>query len=156
MPYLMGQGVRPCTGEGCTRPIADDGDKMVPNPAGVFLKKEFRSRLCRCEACHKEMSNEFLDFMLESEDAEQDQDEEPAEELSSEFDTSAMLDRALERMPRDAAIDGLMKFKQFSSHIIAGLKDLTKDDPNRLVTKQDIEAIVEGLHESHAKRRRLG
>lgn len=72
---------------------------------------------------------------------------EPAE-LKPEFDSSAMLLKTLGGMERGKAIDGIRKFQGFVDVLKNGLARMQDQEPQRVITKDDIHAILNSSESS--------
>ncbi|KAI5829233.1 hypothetical protein K523DRAFT_338091 [Schizophyllum commune Tattone D] len=109
----------------------------------VFLTREdFRERWCRCEDCLPLfLANKFL---LEDEETW-----EPPEDEDSGRSLEELGLRALNNLPRDRAIDGIMHFNALKDHLVGYLRPFAQE--GKVVGETDVRSFFAELMAARAK-----
>ncbi|KAL1677887.1 hypothetical protein EV122DRAFT_213153 [Schizophyllum commune] len=109
----------------------------------VFLTREdFRERWCRCEDCLPSLlANKFL---LEDEETW-----EPPEDEDSGRSLEELGLRALNNLPRDRAIDGIMHFNALKDHLVGYLRPFAQE--GKVVGETDVRSFFAELMAARAK-----
>ncbi|KAL1758381.1 hypothetical protein FB107DRAFT_207122 [Schizophyllum commune] len=109
----------------------------------VFLTREdFRERWCRCEECLPSLlANRFL---LEDEETW-----EPPEDEDSGRSLEELGLRALNNLPRDRAIDGIMQFNALKDHLVGYLRPFAQE--GKVVGETDVRSFFAELMAARAK-----
>ncbi|KAL1736688.1 hypothetical protein EV714DRAFT_198352 [Schizophyllum commune] len=109
----------------------------------VFLTREdFRERWCRCEECLPSLlANKFL---LEDEETW-----EPPEDEDSGRSLEELGLRALNNLPRDRAIDGIMHFNALKDHLVGYLRPFAQE--GKVVGETDVRSFFAELMAARAK-----
>ncbi|KAL1692810.1 hypothetical protein GGG16DRAFT_123725 [Schizophyllum commune] len=109
----------------------------------VFLTREdFRERWCRCEECLPSLlANKFL---LEDEETW-----EPPEDEDSGRSLEELGLRALNSLPRDRAIDGIMHFNALKDHLVGYLRPFAQE--GKVVGETDVRSFFAELMAARAK-----
>jgi E3 ubiquitin-protein ligase UBR7 len=105
----------------------------------VFLTEGWRKRWCRCSHCFPSLSDR--PYLLEEEETY-----EPPEDPDSALSLEELGMRALERLPRDRAIDGIRAFNDMRDDLLAYLRPFAQE--GRIVGEADVRQFFEALHES--------
>ncbi|KAL1713019.1 hypothetical protein EV715DRAFT_212555 [Schizophyllum commune] len=109
----------------------------------VFLTREdFRERWCRCEECLPSLlANKFL---LKDEETW-----EPPEDEDSGRSLEELGLRALNNLPRDRAIDGIMHFNALKDHLVGYLRPFAQE--GKVVGETDVRSFFAELMAARAK-----
>ncbi|KAI8970918.1 hypothetical protein BD414DRAFT_449431 [Trametes punicea] len=111
----------------------------------VFLTEGFRDRWCRCRNCLPSL--QAHPFLLEEE-----QTYEPPEDPDSGLSLEELGMRALQRLPREKAIDGIMAFNAMRDDLMKHLRPFA--ERGQEVTEADIRAFFDArIQELRYKRR---
>ncbi|KAJ7220570.1 hypothetical protein GGX14DRAFT_675219 [Mycena pura] len=105
----------------------------------VFLTENFRQRWCRCDSCLSSL--EAHPYLLEEEDIY-----EPPEDPDSGLSLEELGMRALERLPRDRAIDGILAFNKMRDKLRAYLRPFAEE--GKVVGEADVQSFFEELKET--------
>ncbi|KAL4247816.1 E3 ubiquitin-protein ligase UBR7 [Abortiporus biennis] len=100
----------------------------------LFLTEGFRERWCRCNACLPSLQSH--PYLLEEEETY-----EPPEDPDSGLSLEELGLRALQRLPRDKAIDGIRAFNEFKDELMNHLRPFAQEDKE--VTAEDIKAFFD-------------
>ncbi|KIY46539.1 hypothetical protein FISHEDRAFT_66441 [Fistulina hepatica ATCC 64428] len=114
------------------------GEKSLLEGTGdLFLTKEdFRERWCKCKQCLPSLSGH--PFLLEDEETW-----EPPEDGDSGLSLETLGMRALNRMPRDRAIDGIAHYNAMRDQLMAYLRPFAQE--GKVVADADVQAFFEKL-----------
>eukprot|EP00474_Spongospora_subterranea_P009571 CRZ10029.1 hypothetical protein [Spongospora subterranea] len=130
----------------CTKP-RDPSDES--RCQGMFIADDVASRMCQCDSCSVEIVDQGLQFVFSRDDGDEtdddSEDHHTEAELSPEFDPGLMLDRALSVLPREAAIEGAMKFRRFTDGIIQGLRQVMDGQNDHVITVEDVNNICQNI-----------
>ncbi|KAK7050492.1 UBR-type domain-containing protein [Favolaschia claudopus] len=107
----------------------------------VFLTENFRDRWCRCDSCLPSL--EAHPYLLEEEETY-----EPPEDPDSGLTLEELGMRALERLPRDRAIDGILAFNSMRDNLRAYLRPFAED--GKIVGEADVQNFFEQLNKARA------
>ncbi|KAL1662461.1 hypothetical protein GGF50DRAFT_58995 [Schizophyllum commune] len=109
----------------------------------VFLTREdFRERWCRCEECLPSLlANKFL--------LEEEETWEPPEDEDSGRSLEELGLRALNSLPRDRAIDGIMHFNALKDHLVGYLRPFAQE--GKVVGETDVRSFFAELMAARAK-----
>ncbi|KAJ7472351.1 hypothetical protein B0H11DRAFT_1352201 [Mycena galericulata] len=108
----------------------------------VFLTDNFRERWCRCVSCLPSL--EAHPYLLEEEDTY-----EPPEDPDSGLSLEELGMRALERLPRDRAIDGILAFNAMRDNLRAYLRPFAEE--GKVVDESDVQTFFEQLNKTRAE-----
>ncbi|KAJ7750391.1 hypothetical protein DFH07DRAFT_887939 [Mycena maculata] len=108
----------------------------------VFLTDKFRERWCRCDSCLPSL--EAHSYLLEEEETY-----EPPEDPDSGLSLEELGMRALERLPRDRAIDGIMAFNAMRDNLRAYLRPFAEE--GKVVDETDVQTFFEQLNKARAE-----
>ncbi|OCH93166.1 hypothetical protein OBBRIDRAFT_790489 [Obba rivulosa] len=109
-------------------------EKSVLGLGDVFLTEGFRERWCRCDACLPSLKAH--PYLLEEEETY-----EPPEDPDSGLSLEELGLRALERLPRDRALDGIRAFNEMRDDLMRHLRPFAQE--GKEVTEADIRAFFE-------------
>ncbi|KAJ3738714.1 hypothetical protein DFH05DRAFT_1516622 [Lentinula detonsa] len=136
---------------GCVAPIpnrtaqkifADLTSSIDPSPAlstgDVFLTDGFRERWCRCTSCILEL--EAHPYLLNEEETY-----EPPEDPDSALSLDELGMRALSRLPRERAIDGIHAFNAMKDDLVQYLRPFAQQ--GKVVNETDVRNFFDGLLE---------
>ncbi|KAJ7233855.1 hypothetical protein B0H12DRAFT_1028234 [Mycena haematopus] len=107
----------------------------------VFLTDNFRERWCRCDSCLPSL--EAHPYLLEEEETY-----EPPEDPDSGLSLEELGMRALERLPRERAIDGIIAFNAMRDNLRAYLRPFAED--GKVVGEADVQTFFEQLTKDSA------
>lgn len=113
--------------------------KVALGEGDVFLTDGWRGRWCRCSRCFPSLSDH--PYLLEEEETY-----EPPEDPDSALSLEELGMRALERLPRDRAIDGIRAFNDMRDDLLAYLRPFAQE--GRIVSEADVRQFFETLQES--------
>lgn len=113
--------------------------KVALGEGDVFLTDGWRGRWCRCSRCFPSLSDH--PYLLEEEETY-----EPPEDPDSALSLEELGMRALERLPRDRAIDGIRAFNDMRDDLLAYLRPFAQE--GRIVGEADVRQFFETLQES--------
>ncbi|KAH8103375.1 hypothetical protein BXZ70DRAFT_725530 [Cristinia sonorae] len=119
------------------RDIVSSLDDSVHSPRGagdVFLTEGWRERWCRCSQCLPSL--ESHPYLLEAEETH-----EPPEDPDSGLSLEELGMRALQRLPRDRAIDGIRAFNEMRDELMNHLRPFAQE--GKEVTEADIRGFFE-------------
>ncbi|KAJ7100671.1 hypothetical protein B0H15DRAFT_919883 [Mycena belliarum] len=108
----------------------------------VFLGEAFRARWCRCATCLPSL--EAHAYLLEEEETY-----EPPEDPDSGLSLEELGMRALARLPRERAIDGIHAFNAMRDNLRAYLRPFA--EAGKVVDEADVQTFFEQLNETRAK-----
>ncbi|RDB26718.1 Protein mlo2 [Hypsizygus marmoreus] len=111
----------------------------------IFLSEGFRERWCRCASCLPSL--EANKYLLEEEDTY-----EPPEDPDSGLSLEELGMRALERLPRDRAIDGIHAFNEMRDDLVKYLRPFAQE--GKVVNETDVREFFASLTEAAKKGRR--
>lgn len=100
----------------------------------IFLTHGWRDRWCRCNACLPSL--EANPFLLEEEETY-----EPPEDPDSGLSLEELGLRALQRLPREKALDSIKAFNEMRDQLMSHLRPFAEQDKE--VTESDIRAFFE-------------
>ncbi|KAJ8586714.1 hypothetical protein M405DRAFT_853221 [Rhizopogon salebrosus TDB-379] len=104
----------------------------------VFLTEGWRERWCRCSRCLPSLdSHPYL--------VEEEETYEPPEDPDSGLSLEELGMRALERLPRDRAIDGIRAFNDMRDDLLSYLRPFAQE--GRVVSEADVRLFFESLRE---------
>lgn len=98
----------------------------------IFLTEGFRERWCKCEECLPSL--QAHPYLLQEEETF-----EPPEDPDSGLSLEELGMRALERIPRDRAIDGIHAFNEMRDQLMNHLRPFAQEDKE--VTEADIRGF---------------
>ncbi|KAG9311443.1 hypothetical protein JVU11DRAFT_8558 [Chiua virens] len=110
----------------------------IEGTGDVFLTDDFRQRWCRCEQCLPLL--QAHPYLLEEEETY-----EPPEDPDSGLSFEELGVRALERLPRDRAIDGIHAFNNMRDHLLEYLRPFAQE--GKIVEAADVTQFFEALKE---------
>ncbi|EED82258.1 predicted protein [Postia placenta Mad-698-R] len=110
------------------------GEEDVCGEGDVFLTEGFRDRWCQCSSCL--LSFETYPCLLEEEETY-----EPPEDPDSGLSLEELGMRALLRLPRERALDGIRAFNQMRDELMSHLRPFAQE--GKEVTESDIRAFFE-------------
>ncbi|TFK37093.1 hypothetical protein BDQ12DRAFT_632911 [Crucibulum laeve] len=110
----------------------------------IFLTDGFRQRWCHCNSCLPSLNANS--FLLEEEEVY-----EPPEDPDSGLSLEELGMRALERIPRDRAIDGIHAFNEMRDDLVKFLRPFAQE--GKVVNDADVKDFFASLTEA-AKRGR--
>ncbi|KAL6303793.1 hypothetical protein BKA93DRAFT_325400 [Sparassis latifolia] len=119
----------------------DDEGLQAFSPLGcgdVFLTEGWRERWCRCGACLPSLRAH--QYLLEEEETY-----EPPEDPDSGLSLEELGLRALQRLPRDRAIDGIRAFNEMRDDLMNHLRPFAQE--GKVVTEGDIRAFFDSRTE---------
>ncbi|KAL0060655.1 hypothetical protein AAF712_012532 [Marasmius tenuissimus] len=114
-----------------------DSDKTL-GAGDLFFTEGFRDRFCRCSACLPCL--EVNRCLLEEEDTY-----EPPTDPDSGLSLEELGMRALSRLPRDRAIDGIHAFNTMREDLVQYLRPFAQD--GKVVSESDVKTFFENLLE---------
>lgn len=120
--------------------------RMSSSPLGagdVFLTEGWRERWCRCDQCSPSL--QAHPYLLEEE-----QTYEPPEDPDSGLSLEELGMRALARIPRDRAIDGIHAFNDMRDGLMEYLRPFAQE--GKVVEAADVNRFFERLLESRQSR----
>ncbi|KAJ3720403.1 hypothetical protein EV361DRAFT_887810 [Lentinula raphanica] len=110
----------------------------------IFLTGGFRNRWCRCSSCSKEL--EIHPYLLEEEETY-----EPPEDPDSASTLEELGMRALSRLPRERAIDGIHAFNAMRDDLVQYLRPFAQE--GKVVNEVDVRNFFDRLLEEQRARR---
>ncbi|KAG5652551.1 hypothetical protein H0H81_004612 [Sphagnurus paluster] len=105
----------------------------------LFLSEDFRRRWCRCALCLPPL--EASQYLLEDEETY-----EPPEDPDLGLSLEELGMRALERIPRDKAIDGIMAFNGMRDDLVKYLRPFAEE--GKVVCETDVREFFASLTEA--------
>lgn len=117
-------------------------------PEQLFCVENWTDKLCKCPKCISMYKSCCLMFLIDGEVDVLPADAVVEVDFDRDQDTIRALD-AFKDIPREKAIDGLLKFNEFKSDLFEFLGKIRDRGPNQVVTKQDLVNFAN-------KRARLG
>ncbi|PFH48579.1 hypothetical protein AMATHDRAFT_65046 [Amanita thiersii Skay4041] len=108
----------------------------------LFLTDGFRNRWCRCESCLASLNAH--PYLLEEEDTY-----EPPDDPDSGLSLEELGMRALNRIPRDRAIDGIHAFNTMRNELVDYLRPFAQE--GKVVSESDIRSFFSSLIETRQK-----
>ncbi|OSD08025.1 hypothetical protein PYCCODRAFT_1381299 [Trametes coccinea BRFM310] len=122
-----------------------EGAERYLGAGDVFLTEGWRDRWCRCKRCLPSL--QAHSFLLEEEETY-----EPPEDPDSGLSLEELGMRALQRLPREKAIDGIMAFNAMRDDLMKHLRPFA--ERGQEVTETDIRAFFDSrIRELQSKRR---
>ncbi|TFY78570.1 hypothetical protein EWM64_g5436, partial [Hericium alpestre] len=100
----------------------------------LFLADDWRARWCHCDACLPAL--QAHPFLLEEEETY-----EPPEDPDSQLSLEELGMRALERLPRDRALDGVRAFNNMRDELVQFLRPFAEG--GTVVAEADIRTFFE-------------
>ncbi|EPQ51221.1 hypothetical protein GLOTRDRAFT_81366 [Gloeophyllum trabeum ATCC 11539] len=100
----------------------------------VFLTEGWRGRWCRCPSCLPSL--EARPYLLEEEETY-----EPPEDPDSGLSLEELGMRALSRLPRERALDGIRAFNEMRDGLMSYLRPFAAE--GRVVAEEDVRAFFE-------------
>ncbi|KAG7095206.1 hypothetical protein E1B28_005981 [Marasmius oreades] len=120
--------------------IRDSEHLATLGTGDIFLTEGFRDRWCQCSTCLPLLkANRYL---LEEEDTY-----EPPSDPDSGLSLEELGMRALSRLPRDRAIDGIHAFNAMREDLVQFLRPFAQD--GKVVSDSDVKTFFETLMERH-------
>lgn len=116
-----------------------ESDRSVLSSGDIFLTEGFRDRWCRCAKCLSSL--EPFPFLLREEETY-----EPPEDPDSGLSLEELGMRALERLPRDRAIEGIHAYNEMKDDLKQFLRPFAQD--GKIVNESDIRAFFDKLRDS--------
>lgn len=116
-----------------------ESDRSVLSSGDIFLTEGFRDRWCRCAKCLSSL--EPFPFLLREEETY-----EPPEDPDSGLSLEELGMRALERLPRDRAIEGIHAYNGMKDDLKQFLRPFAQD--GKIVNESDIRAFFDKLRDS--------
>ncbi|KAI0826609.1 hypothetical protein BC628DRAFT_1419105 [Trametes gibbosa] len=111
----------------------------------IFLTEGWRNRWCRCRSCLPSLqANPFL--------LEEEETYEPPEDPDSGLSLEELGMRALQRLPREKAIDGIMAFNAMRDDLMRHLRPFAENGEE--VKEADIRAFFDARIQQLQSRRR--
>ncbi|KAK0495677.1 hypothetical protein EDD18DRAFT_1170331 [Armillaria luteobubalina] len=107
----------------------------------VFLTEDFRGRWCRCTSCLPSL--EANKFLLQEEETY-----EPPDDPDSGLSLEELGIRALSRIPRERAIDGIHAFNAMRDDLVQYLRPFAQE--GKVVDEVDVRAFFNRLQEQKA------
>ncbi|PBK71494.1 hypothetical protein ARMSODRAFT_934247 [Armillaria solidipes] len=107
----------------------------------VFLTEDFRGRWCRCASCLPSL--EANKFLLQEEETY-----EPPDDPDSGLSLEELGIRALSRLPRERAIDGIHAFNAMRDDLVQYLRPFAQE--GKVVGEVDVRAFFNRLQEEKA------
>ncbi|KAF5381770.1 hypothetical protein D9615_005432 [Tricholomella constricta] len=111
----------------------------------LFLSEDFRVRWCRCASCLPSL--EANRYLLEEEETY-----EPPEDPESGLSLEELGMRALERLPRDRAIEGIHAFNGMRDDLVKYLRPFAEG--GKVVNETDVREFFASLTEAAKKKHR--
>jgi E3 ubiquitin-protein ligase UBR7 len=109
----------------------------------IFLSLGFRDRWCHCNSCLPLLkANPYL---LEDEETY-----EPPDDPDSGLSLEELGMRALSRLPRDKALDGIHAFNAMRDDLVKFLRPFAQD--GKVVNESDVHGFFDSLKEAAAKK----
>ncbi|KAH7890444.1 hypothetical protein F5I97DRAFT_1799082 [Phlebopus sp. FC_14] len=105
----------------------------------VFLTEGWRQRWCRCSHCLPSL--QAHPYLLDEEDTY-----EPPEDADSGISLEELGLRALERLPRERAIDGIRAFNEMRDSFLEYLRPFARE--GKIVEEADVNQFFDALKES--------
>ncbi|KAI0041484.1 hypothetical protein FA95DRAFT_1565342 [Auriscalpium vulgare] len=105
----------------------------------IFLTDGWRSRWCRCESCLPDLAAH--PYLLEEEETY-----EPPEDPDSQLSLEELGLRALERIPRERALDGIRAFNDMRDDLVQFLRPFAQN--GKAVSEEDVRAFFEAKTEA--------
>lgn len=105
----------------------------------IFLTDNWRTRWCRCESCLPALRAH--PYLLEEENTY-----EPPEDPDSQLSLEELGLRALERLPRDRALDGIRAFNDMRDDLVRFLRPFAQE--GKVVAEEDIRTFFESKTEA--------
>lgn len=111
----------------------------------LFLTEGWRGRWCHCESCYPSLGSR--PFLLHEEETY-----EPPEDPDSGLSLEELGMRALQRLPRDRAIDGIHAFNNMRDELVQYLRPFAQE--GKVVAEADVKAFFEAKLEAARLARR--
>ncbi|EIM83733.1 uncharacterized protein STEHIDRAFT_170246 [Stereum hirsutum FP-91666 SS1] len=100
----------------------------------IFLTDDWRTRWCRCDSCLPQL--EVQPYLLEEEETY-----EPPEDPDSQLSLEELGVRALSRIPRERALDGIRAFNDMRDSLVSFLRPFAQQ--GKIVAEDDIRGFFE-------------
>jgi len=111
----------------------------------IFLTEGFQTRWCRCDSCLPSLqANPYL--------LEEEETYEPPEDPDSGLSLEELGMRALERIPRDRAIDGIHAFNAMRDNLVQYLRPFAQE--GKVVNEADVRSFFDDLKKDAVKKSR--
>ncbi|KAF8066739.1 hypothetical protein FPV67DRAFT_1204345 [Lyophyllum atratum] len=123
----------------------DAPEELSLGTGDLFLSEDFRDRWCRCASCLPPL--EANRYLLEEEETY-----EPPEDPDSGLSLEELGMRALERLPRDRAIDGIRAFNGMRDDLVKYLRPFAQE--GKVVNETDVREFFASLTEAAKKKAR--
>jgi len=117
--------------------FAQSGEQTL-GAGDIFLSGDWRKRWCSCESCSSELRKHA--YLLEEEETYQ-----PPEDPDSQLSLEQLGIRALERLPRDRALDGIRAFNTMRDDLKTFLRPFAQE--GREVQEMDVRRFFEARAE---------
>jgi E3 ubiquitin-protein ligase UBR7 len=111
----------------------------------VFLTEGWRERWCRCDSCIPSL--ESRPYLLEEEELY-----EPPDDPDSGVSLEELGMRALLRLPRDRAINGIRAFNDMRDELVQYLRPFAQE--GKVVNETDVKAFFDAREEAARLARR--
>ncbi|KAF9044413.1 hypothetical protein BJ165DRAFT_1347432 [Panaeolus papilionaceus] len=105
----------------------------------LFLTSGFRDRWCRCQSCLPSLKQS--PWLLEEEETY-----EPPEDPDSGLSLEELGMRALQRLPREKAINGIHAFNEMRDDLVKFLRPFAQE--NKVVNESDVRGFFEALKQA--------
>lgn len=123
----------------------DTPEDLSLGTGDLFLSEGFRNRWCHCASCLPAL--EASRYLLEEEETY-----EPPEDPDSGFSLEELGMRALERLPRDKAIDGIHAFNGMKDDLVKYLRPFAQE--GKVVNETDVREFFASLTEAAKQKAR--
>ncbi|KDR79109.1 hypothetical protein GALMADRAFT_1222886 [Galerina marginata CBS 339.88] len=110
----------------------------------LFLTLGFKERWCQCDLCFEPLKRD--PYLLQDEETY-----EPPDDPDSGLSLEELGMRALARLPRDKAIDGIHAFNEMRNDLVKFLRPFAQDD--KVVNESDVRDFFASLTEAAKKGR---
>ncbi|KAF9269857.1 hypothetical protein L218DRAFT_983623 [Marasmius fiardii PR-910] len=118
--------------------IGDNENPVTLGTGDIFLSEGFRNRWCRCSECLPSL--QANGYLLEEEDTY-----DPPSDPDSGLSLEELGMRALSRLPRDRAIDGIHAFNAMREDLVQFLRPFAQN--GKVVSDSDVKDFFESLTE---------
>ncbi|GLB41015.1 putative PHD zinc finger [Lyophyllum shimeji] len=122
----------------------DAAEESSLGTGDLFLSEGFRDRWCYCASCLPAL--EASRYLLEEEETY-----EPPEDPDSGLSLEELGMRALERLPRDKAIDGIHAFNGMKDDLVKYLRPFAQE--GKVVNESDVREFFASLTEASKKKK---
>jgi len=129
---------------------------LPPNykPANTEIRFDLKDldAFCRCINCTKRQQENGLDYLWDTSREMQDYDLNDGKpehllhkNLEFEFDPEAQAGSLLSRLPREATLNGIYKFEEFTSRLKAALKSRASKNLKTAISGEEMKEILASL-----------